>query len=101
MPINNLLQLDLIQVGGSSDNLILLANSSSGGRGGNQPGKRGASGGGLGIPIIYSPTRTKFSAAALNRWGSCVFSRPTYLDLGTPQVLTAREIVPSMPARLA
>ena len=55
----------------------------------------------LGVPISHSPTRTKLSAAALSRWCNCVFCRPTYLDLRTPQVLTTRETVPSMPALLA
>ena len=55
----------------------------------------------FGTPESHSPTRRKFSAAALNRWCSWVFSSPTYLERLTSQALTAREIVPSMPALCA
>jgi hypothetical protein len=36
-----------------------------------------------------------------NKWCNCIFFRPTYLDLHTRQVLSARETETSTPTRLA
>jgi hypothetical protein len=56
---------------------------------------------GLDSPLNHSPTRRKLKEVALRRWCRWVLVSPTYLDLRTPQVRTARETVPSTPALAA
>ncbi len=55
----------------------------------------------LGTPISHSPTRRKLKDVALRRWCRWVLVSPMYLERRTWQVRTARETVPSIPARLA
>src|SRR5215216_1891153 len=54
----------------------------------------------LGTSISHSATRRKLKEVALRRWCRWVLDSPMYLERRTSQVLTARETVPSIPARL-
>jgi hypothetical protein len=54
----------------------------------------------FGTPASHSPTRKKFREVAVNRCWAWVFANPTYLERRASQVLTDRETVPSIPARL-
>src|SRR5918994_700265 len=55
----------------------------------------------FGTSASHSPIRKKFRDVAVNRCWAWVFANPTYLERRTSQVLTDRETVPSIPARLA
>jgi hypothetical protein len=54
----------------------------------------------LGTPLNHSPTRRKLREVALSRCCKWVLVSPMYLERRTSQVLSARETVPSIPARL-